>query len=162
PCGFGVFDRIDMTIIQPLYTFGKITSGKEAAAGGVKVDKARADQKASDIIMKTYEYYYGFLLARDLKILIVDVREKLGSAKQKVEQQLAEDSKYVDELDLLKLKTFGGVVERYYNEADKSVDLAHHALGMTIGMEKDEFDVADPHLQLESRPLFDLDTYVEK
>jgi outer membrane protein TolC len=163
PCGFGIFDRVDATIIQPLYTFGKITSGKEAAAGGVKVDEARVNQKASDIIMKVNEYYYGFLLARDLKVLVLDVKEKLDSAKEKVEQQLAEESKYVDELDLLKLKTFGGVVERYFNEADKSVELAQNALGMTIGLEKTgDFEVADQHLKQETRPLFDLDTYIEK
>jgi len=163
PCGIGIFDRVDITLIQPLYTFGKITSGKEAAAGGVKVDEARADQKASDIILKVHEYYYGLLLARDLKVLVLDVKEKLDSAKEKTEKLLAEDSKSVDEMDLLKLKTFGGVVERYLNEADKSVELAQHALGMTVGLEKtDEFEVADQHLKPVSRPLFDLDTYVEK
>lgn len=163
PCGIGVFDRTDITLIQPLYTFGKITSGKEAAAGGVKVDEARADQKASDIILKVHEYYYGLLLARELRALVLDVKDKLDSAKEKVEQQLAEDSKSVDEMDLLKLKTFGGVVDRYLNEADKSVELAHHALGMTIGQEKtDGFEVADQRLKPASRTLFDLNTYIEK
>jgi len=163
PCGIGVFDRVDIKLIQPLYTFGKITSGKEAAAGGVKVDEARADQKTSDIILKVHEYYYGLLLARELKILVLDVKEKLDSAKEKTEKLIAEDSKYVDEMDLLKLKTFGGVVERYLNEADKSIDLARHALGMTIGLEKtDEFEIADQHLKPVSRPLFDLDTYIQK
>ncbi len=163
PCGIGVFDRTDVTLIQPLYTFGKITSGKEAAAGGVKVDEARADQKASEIILRVHEYYYGLLLARELQALVLDIKEKLDSAKEKIEQLLAQDSKSADETDLLKLKTFGGVVERYLNEADRSVELAHHALGMTIGLEKtDEFEIADPHLKPVSRTLFDLDTYIEK
>jgi outer membrane protein len=163
PCGIGIFDRVDITLIQPLYTFGKFTNGKEAAAGGMKVDESRAEQKASEIILKVHEYYYGFLLARDLQALVQDIKEKLGSAKEKVERLIDEDSKSVDETDLLKLNTFGGVVERYLNEADKSVDLAHNALGMTIGLGKtDEFEVADTHLKPVDQPLFDLDVYIEK
>ncbi|HLB95121.1 MAG TPA: TolC family protein, partial [Nitrospiria bacterium] len=163
PCGIGIFNLADITLIQPLYTFGKITSGKEAAAGGVRVDEARADQKASDIVLKVHEYYYGLLLARDLRALVLDVKEKLDSAKEKVEEFLAEGAKSVDETDLLKLKTFGGVVDRFLNEADKSVELAQHALGMTIGLEKtDAFDVADAHLKPVDRTVFGLDTYIEK
>jgi outer membrane protein TolC len=154
---------VDITLIQPLYTFGKITSGKEAAAGGVKVDEARADQKASEIILKVHEYYYGLLLARDLRALVLEVKEKLEAAREKTERLLAEESKNADEMDLLKLKTFGGVVERYFNEADKSVELARHALGMTIGLGMTgEFEIADRHLKPASRSVFDLDTYIEK
>jgi outer membrane protein TolC len=163
PCGIGVFDLSDIILIQPLYTFGKITSGKEAAAGGVRVDEARADQEASEIVFKVHEYYYGLLLARDLRALVLDVKDKLDTAKEKVERLLAEEAKSVDETDLLKLKTFGGVVDRYLNEADKSVELAQHALGLTIGLEKTgAFDVADSHLKPVDRPVFDLDAYIEK
>ena len=54
-----VFERVEMTLVQPLYTFGKITGYREAAAEGVKVEKARVEEKASDVILRIKELYYS-------------------------------------------------------------------------------------------------------
>jgi len=39
-----VFERIEMRVVQPLYTFGKITGYREAAAEGLKVEKGKVEE----------------------------------------------------------------------------------------------------------------------
>jgi len=53
-----------MTLTQPLYTFGKISNRREAAAHGVAVREAKLLQKRGEIVLRVKELYYGLVLAR--------------------------------------------------------------------------------------------------
>jgi outer membrane protein TolC len=130
-----VFERVEMTLIQPLYTFGKITGLREAAAEGVKVDKARVEEKASDMILRVKELYYGRLLASDLLGLIDEISGDLDKAIEKTERQLKAEAPGVDEVDLYKLKAFRGEVLKNRNEARKGFDLATTALRTFAGLD---------------------------
>ncbi len=130
-----VFERVEMTLIQPLYTFGKITGLREAAAEGVKVDKARVEEKASDMILRVKELYYGRLLASDLLGLIDEISGDLDKAIEKTERQLKAEAPEVDEVDLYKLKAFRGEVLKNRNEARKGFDLATTALRTFAGLD---------------------------
>ena len=123
-----VFEIVEMTLVQPLYTFGKITGFREAAEAGVTVDRARVDEKASDVILRIKELYYGRLLASDLLGLIDEISEDLDKAIEKTERQLKADAPGVDEVDLYKLKAFRGEASKNRNEAQKGFDLATAAL----------------------------------
>ena len=48
----GIFGSAAVTLIQPIYTFGKIQSYKEAASSGIKVAKAEVDKRTSDIALR--------------------------------------------------------------------------------------------------------------
>ncbi|MGH7369736.1 MAG: TolC family protein, partial [Candidatus Methylomirabilaceae bacterium] len=129
------FERLEFTLVQPLYTFGKITGLREAAAEGVKVDKARVEEKASDTILRVKELYYGRLLASDLLGLIDEISGDLDKAIEKTERQLKADAPGVDEVDLYKLKAFRGEVLRNRHEAGKGFDLATAALRAFAGLD---------------------------
>lgn len=135
PVVTNVFERIEMTLVQPLYTFGKITGFREAAAEGVKVDKAKVEEKASDVILRIKELYYGRLLASDLLGLIDEIRGDLDKAIEKTERQLKADAPGVDEVDLYKLKAFRGEILKNRNEAQKGFDLATAALRTFAGLD---------------------------
>ena len=119
-----VFEIVEMTLVQPLYTFGKISSFREAADAGVRVDRAKVEEKASDVILRIKELYYGRLLTSDLLSLIDEISEDLDKAIEKTERQLKADAPGVDEVDLYKLKAFRGEALRNRNEAQKGFDLA--------------------------------------
>ncbi|MGH7411370.1 MAG: TolC family protein, partial [Candidatus Methylomirabilis sp.] len=130
-----VFERIEMTLVQPLYTFGKITGLREAAAEGVKADRAKVEEKASDVILRIKELYYGRLLASDLLGLIDEISGDLEKAIDKTERQLKADAPGVDEVDLYKLKAFRGEILKNRNEAQKGFDLATAALRTFAGLD---------------------------
>ncbi len=130
-----VFERVEMTLVQPLYTFGKITGYREAAAEGVKVEKARVEEKASDVILRIKELYYSRLLASDILGLIDEITEDLEKAIDKTERQLKAGAPGADEVDLYKLKAFRGEALKNRNEAQKGFDLATTALRTFAGLD---------------------------
>ena len=130
-----VFEIVEMTLVQPLYTFGKISSFREAADAGVRVDRAKVEEKASDVILRIKELYYGRLLASDLLGLIDEISEDLDKAGEKTERQLKADAPGVDEVDLYKLKAFRGEALRNRNEAQKGFDLATAGLRTFAGLD---------------------------
>lgn len=159
----GPFEKFDLTVIQPIYTFGKITGYEKAAQHGVNVESSKVTEKANETALKVKEYYYGVQLARGIKSVIGDIREKLDKAKKTVEKLLKEGSTRVEESDLLKLKVFSGEVEKYYNEAVKSEELALSVLKATMGINKEaQFDIDENIIKQDSTPLETLDVYIEK
>ena len=122
------FVRGDAHLIQPLYTFGKIAENMKAATHGIEVDRAKKKQSRNEIVLKVKEYYYGLLLARELKELLLEVREDLSRARDKAQKLLDQESTNVEEMDLYKLDTFAGGVAKYLEEAKKGEALALAAL----------------------------------
>ncbi|MDE2058120.1 MAG: TolC family protein [candidate division NC10 bacterium] len=131
-----VFERVEMQLVQPLYTFGKLTGFREAAEQGVKVEKAKVDEKAADLILKVKELYYGRLLASDMLGLIDEINEDLDKAIEKTERQLKAEVPGADEMDLYKLKAFRGEVLKNREEAQKGFDLATGGLMFYAGLDR--------------------------
>ncbi|NKE70290.1 TolC family protein [Candidatus Manganitrophus noduliformans] len=161
--GIGLFERAEITLIQPIYTFGKITKGLEAAGSGVKVSEAKVEQKQNEIILKVKEAYYGLLLARESMGVVLEVKDALGQAEEKVKELLQKEAPTADESDLLKLEAFSGEVERLRQEALKGERLALSALRVYLGFSEEEaFDIADRRLLDEAEEIDPLESYVEE
>jgi len=131
-----VFERVEMRLVQPLYTFGKLTSFGKAAEEGVKVEKAKVEEKAADLILKVKELYYGRLMAGDMLGLIDEVAKDLDKAIEKTQRQIKAEAPGADEMDLFKLKAFRGEVLKNREEAQKGFDLATGALMFYAGLDR--------------------------
>jgi outer membrane protein TolC len=148
-----VFERGDATIIQPLYTFGKISERMKAATHGIAVDRAKKEQKNNEIALKVKEYYYGLLLARELKELVSEVGESLDKARNKARTLLDKGSSNVEALDVYKLDAFSGEVRKYSEEARKGEYQALAALRVQAGIPPGvSFDIATERLTPDTDP----------
>lgn len=157
------FTSTDATIIQPLYTFGKISENMKAATHGIEVDRSRKQQKANEIVQKVNEYYYGLLLAREMKELVLEIEEILIKAREKARKLLDQGSASVDEVDLYKLDAFSGMATKYLEEAKKGEALALAALKARMGMPANaELVTATERLVIGDETISDLGNYVEK
>ncbi len=146
----GIFGNATAMLIQPLYTFGKISSYKEAAYKGTRVAEAGTRKKSSDIALRTKEFYYSYLMAKDMRNLVVEVRDELLKAIRTAEKQIATNAPGADELNLFKLRAYLGEADKYLNEADKGIALSKDALMTSMGLPKgSEFETADPGLTAE-------------
>ena len=84
----GAFGRASFSIIQPLYTFGKIQSFRKAAAHGIAASEAKVYQKATEVALLVYEAYYGHQLATSLENLGEYIGDQLKATLQKVQRLL--------------------------------------------------------------------------
>ena len=156
------FERGDATLIQPLYTFGKIAENMKAAGHGIEVDRAKKEQRRNEVALKVKEYYYGLLLARELKEVVLEVRESLDKARDKAQKLLDKGSANVEELDIYKLDAFNGEVGKYLAEAQKGESLALFALRSRMGIPADrELDIATERLVYEEEKSEALPAYLE-
>lgn len=156
------FTSADATIIQPLYTFGKISENMKAASHGIEVDRSRKEQRANEIVQKVHEYYNGLLLAREMKELVLEIEEILIKARDKAQKLLDQGSDSVDEVDLYKLDAFSGMATKYLEEAKKGEALALAALRARIGLTADaHLETGTERLVIVDAEIPPLETYVE-
>ncbi|HMK42705.1 MAG TPA: TolC family protein [Dissulfurispiraceae bacterium] len=143
----GIFGRADVTLTQPIYTFGKISSYQQAAESGIKVAEAATAKKTSDIVLRTKELYYGLALAKDLRNLALEIKDDLEKSVKQAQKQIDNNSPYADELNLFKLRTFLGETNRNLNEVDKNIAMAKDALATSMGLPRGtDIDIADSSL----------------
>jgi outer membrane protein TolC len=151
----GIFGRSEITLIQPLYTFGKLSNLREAAERGIKTTRAARDKTISDIILRTKHLYYTIQLSKNMRNHILDIKEIITEALDKVKKRLEKNLPTADIIDKYKLMTFLGIVETKLNEVEKNLAIAKDALKTMVGIHEDvEFDVIDePFLPLSSAPI---------
>jgi len=157
------FTSADATIIQPLYTFGKISENMKAASHGIEVDRSRKEQRANEIALKVQEYYFGLMLARELKEVVLEVLEDLSKARTTAQKLLDQGTESVEESDLYKLDAFSGEVAKYLAEAEKGEALALAALKARLGLPRDAgLEIVGKRLTMGEGTLADYETLLEK
>lgn len=157
------FTSTDATLIQPLYTFGKISENMKAATHGIEVDRSRKEQRANEIALKVREYYYGLLLARELKELVTEVQESLNKARVKAVKMIEQGNEGADEIDLYKLDAFSGEVAKYLEEALKGEKLALTALKTRLGLSADaSLEISTERLVMDESTVPAFETYLDK
>lgn len=161
--GLDAFEKITITLIQPLYTFGKISGFREAAERNILVQEAKVDEKVQDVILRTKQIYYGLRLAKEVQNLILEIQDQLDQTITKTEGFLRRGSPEADEVDLHKLRTFAAEVRRNRNEAEKGLELARAALRAFLNLPEDvEVEPAEARLLPDPRPVADVKAQVDE
>lgn len=157
------FASTDATLIQPLWTFGKISENMKAATHGIEVDRSRKEQRANEIALKVKEYYFGLMLAREMKELVLEVLESLNKARSTAQRLLDQGSDTIDEIDIYKLDAFTGEATKFLEEAKKGESLALAALKTRLGMPNAApLEISSERLTMDGEQTPEYDSFVEK
>lgn len=156
--GVNVFGNLTFSLIQPLYTFGKIAYREEAAGKNVKVKEAAVDAKKGEVIVQVSEAYYGLILAEQGKDVVKEARSYLSDTRERITRLLRINSPNVRESDRYRLAAYEGALEKFGAEADEGAKVAYRALKALTGSEQD-FRVP-PELPNPTAPVAGLDHYV--
>jgi outer membrane protein TolC len=133
----GIFGRAIFSIVQPLYTFGKIKSLREATTHGIAVSEAQVKQKATEVVMLVRQAYFGYLFAVSLENLALEIEDQLNKTLDKVRRQLDAGAPGVDNIDLFKLQTFQGELEKQLNDIRQGKAVALTGLRTLLDLEPD-------------------------
>lgn len=148
--------RIELQGVIPLWTFGKISNLWDAAEANVKVHEAGVEKERDLVRLEVRRAYYGLLLARDGKDLLIDVKNTLDRAEAALKVKVeAGDS---DVLDLYKLQTFGAELEVRAAEASRWESIALAGLRFYTGIA--DFEVPDVPLTPPSHKLLTVENYL--
>lgn len=143
----GVFGRAVISVVQPLYTFDKISSFREAASRGVRVSQAAVGQQASEIVMQVKEAYYGALLARDTREFLKGLLEEVEKNLETTERRVEEGSPVATLGDLYQLRSFAGRLRKGIADAGEGHKLAMDGLRTLMQLQEGvPFELADTKL----------------
>jgi len=156
----GVFTRTELKLVQPIYTFGKISAGINAAELGVEASRSRQSGQVADVELSVRKAYWGAKLAREMLSMLDEGLEYLTDAQKKIEEELAEGSGNASVTDRLRLRTMRAEIEARALEARRMSDLAKGGLRTLIGQNAPaDLDVDDAPLETQNVPARELAAY---
>ena len=130
----GPFSQTELEFVQPLYTFGQLSSLRNAAEAGVDASRAALADAELEAALEVKELYNGILLARELADLVRELREELAEREEEVD---------LDDADLplatsYKLQLVSLELDTRQRQLDATLDLARATMAWRCGMAEDE------------------------
>ena len=122
------FNRIEAQVLQPIYTWGELSSTIRAARFGYDLENASVRGKEEEIALRTGELFTNLLLAEELFRLTDRIGDVLDQAKGEIERLLEEGDSDVDDADLFQIQISEQEFARRVVEASQQRLLARSAL----------------------------------
>ncbi len=155
--GISDWTHLDFALIKPLYTFGKIERYGDAAQGNVDLKQGELKQTRTDTVYDTKRAYYGYLAARDSRVFLEDMRERVDQAITTVERNLKEETGEARQSDLFALQTAKGLLAKYVHQARAIEKISLDGLKVLTGTGlKGDLQVADSRIEPVAFPQIDL------
>ncbi len=136
-----------LTVIQPLYTFGKIDHRDAATGHEIKARESQTEMTRADVAFQAADLYETLLFARDAQLFLEEMmhglERSLDSARKEVEAER------MPEQSLLRLQTAIGYLSLAYHQTVAGVRQATAGLAAYLGLpEGTKIIPADEHLEL--------------
>ena len=147
PGGLSDWTSLQVALIKPLFTFGKIKHYSEAAQGNIDVKRGDVRISKADTVMDVKRAYYGYLTARDTRRFLEDVQNRLDSALKRVGQNLKDDNGESKQSDLYAMQAARGLLGKYLSQAKAIEKISLNGLKVLTGVGMDaDLQVADDSL----------------
>lgn len=129
----GVFGRLELSLTQPLYTFGKLDAASDASRHAVGAARSLEDATAGEAAVDAAVAYFGLKLARESRAMLDEGRERVVDALDKVNAKLAAGSPEVTLQDRFRIETLAAEVELRLVDARRAEATALAGLRVLIG-----------------------------
>ena len=134
--GFAV--RAQATAVLPLYTFGKLSNGIEAAEHGVALQQALLDRARDQSVFDVTRAFWGYQTAHAGVLSVDSVRKRVGDAQKMAKDLLEEGSDQISRNDSLKIDYLKEELEAQYASTVKNERLAYNSIRALLGAAPDE------------------------
>jgi outer membrane protein len=149
----GLWAGLQLQIIKPLYTFGKIEHYSRAAEGQVAVREGDVSIRRADTRLEVTRAWNGFLAARDTRMLLEDMVKRARKAIKLVERWLDEGDGRAKLSDLFALQTGESILAKYLNQSRAVEAIAHDGLRLLIDLPAERpLDLAEDHIRANEMP----------
>ncbi len=126
--------QTELSLQQPLYTFGRISSGIDQARAGYSAAEAGFEGDRQELIHEVITTYNNVLLAEELLELQHDIKEQVETHLDVVQSNL--DAGMVTELDRHEAMVALSEVEQEIVEARSNLKLAREGFRSLLGLER--------------------------
>jgi outer membrane protein TolC len=144
--GLGPFGRIDVQVVQPLFTWGRLDAASEAATAGVEARTDMVRDTANLVQLRVVQLYWGAALARQLLVIAAEVKKSLATAGKRITESLEKADGTVLLSDRYRIDLFRAVLEAREADAQNGLDQARIGLAAIIGLEPQTLVLKDEPL----------------
>lgn len=126
----------------PLYTFGKLGAGRDAARAGIAAAEAERERARAQLRFDVRRAYFALGLALDARQMIREGQSKLDRAVRRLEERIAADDPDASEMDRWRLASTLAEIEGRASEAER-LEAASRAALATLANLPGGFEVPD-------------------
>src|SRR4051812_23271623 len=134
----GVTGHVDVRAILPLWTFGKLTAGKEAAKHLVGATESLLQRARDQAAFDVARAYWGYQTSRNAETAVQKVRDRIKDAQQTAQKLLAGKSDQISKADAMKLDYLAEEIEAQLAVTLKNRSLAITGLRLLVGVQPGE------------------------
>lgn len=128
----------NLTVIQPIYTFGKIAKRGEAAEHGLRARQAQTRMQSADVAFEVAQLYEAMLYARDAGRFFQEMKDWLEKILQQTEEMVAKKVGHANERDILRIQAGLGMADLGIHEANAGEAEARAGLCAYLGYPQSE------------------------
>lgn len=151
--GLGPYYRLELTLAQPLWTFGKLDALETLARQGVATEEARRALTRENVSFDAAKAYATLAAANRTGEVAEDMRRDFDQLQSEVEKRLNDASSGVDDADLFEVRTQAFGIDRAHLGALEVRRLAADALRAMLALP----DADEPEPIGEPSPLVEID-----
>lgn len=146
--GVTAWFNVQMGLIKPLYTFGKLENYSAAAKANIEIKGGDVRLQRAATVLDVKRAYYGYLAARDGRLLLEDVDKRVQSAVDLVSGWLEDGGGDAKQSDLYALQAGQALLGKYRAQAAALEKIALDGLKVVTGAGLEAgIEVADQRLQ---------------
>jgi outer membrane protein TolC len=159
--GLSLWAGLTFSIVKPLATFGRLENYQEAAQNNITVKQGDVTLQRDEVALQVVKAYYGYLTARDSRLLLEDTRNRLTSALDLVNDWLERGTGTVSQSDKFALQSGLGLIDNFLAEATGLESIAMAGLKLLTGREDEVIELADRRIQPVDLPEQSLEEWIE-
>lgn len=127
------FNQLEISALQPIYTWGAISNAIKAAQSGVKVAEYsyRTEQQAYEL--QLFQLYQAKLLSMELQRLIDDARSTLDRAERELNKMIDEGDDQIEDADVYQFEIFKYQFYAQADEIDQNSQFVDRAWRIALG-----------------------------
>ncbi len=122
------FGQAEVSLVQPIYTWGALRGAIQAASASTDLEVARAQETIIGASLRAAELYYNVLLTNELQRLVDRAGDVVAMAMREINRLLEEGDPEVDDADRYEVLITQQEYERRIVEVNQARQIAHVAL----------------------------------
>jgi len=122
----------ELSVSQPVYTFGKIATLRRLAAQGVQIGHATRKIAADELRFQLAKAYWGLVMVNGMKDMIADGTKLVDEQRTKLEKQRDEGDEKFNQADLFRLQIFQADIDDKVRLTERTRQAALDGLRMAM------------------------------
>ncbi|HEX4403558.1 MAG TPA: TolC family protein, partial [Polyangia bacterium] len=127
------FTRTEVNLIQPVWDFGKISAGVDAAQAGVGISQEKQNAARADVEQNVRKAYWGLKLARDILDMLDTGSGYVDDGQKQLDKDLEKGTGSATVTDKLRMRTVRAEVDARILEAKRGQQFARDGLRVLLG-----------------------------